>query len=283
MSYLSDIKRRLASVKQTRQITGAMETVSVSKMRKAAELVAKSKEYTRRLEQVIYELAKTDMSLQNDARDGETIVVVLSSDKGLCGAFDHDIFKFADEKINDDDTVFPIGAVAAEHYKNRAKVDMRFSGCYKPDENTANAVAKQLQDIYERGAKSVSVVFARHDGGAQKLLFKRLLPLDVQSGTEAKSERNKCAIDCFEPSVDEVKKVLIPLYMSGEIYGALIHHSACEHSARRAAMSSATESADEITASLSAEYNRARQAMVTQQIAEIIGSTEALGNDEKRI
>lgn len=283
MSSLSDIKRRLASVKQTRQITGAMETVSVSKMRKTADLLEKSREYMNRLELVIRDLAKFDTSRESGAHNGADVVLVLSSDKGLCGSFDHDIFKFAAERIKDDDTVYPIGSVAAEHYKHRKNTDMRFSEDCKPDDATANVIAEYLLDIYAGGAKSVSIVFSKLIGSSPKPTFKTLLPIDAHSGAENEGERSENIIDCFEPSADEIKEVLVPLYMAGEIYGALINHSLCEHSARRAAMSAAVESADELIASLSAEYNRARQAAVTEQIVEIIGSTEALGNNEKRV
>lgn len=283
MSSLSDIKRRLASVKQTRQITGAMETVSVSKMRKTVEQLEKSKEYMSLLELVIRDLATMESFPKSGKHDGAAVVLVLSSDKGLCGSFDHDILKFADERINDGDTVYPIGSVAAEHYKHRNNIDMRFSEAYKPNDATANDIAQHLLGIYASGAKSISVVFSKLVGSMLIPTFKTLLPLDVQSDAEIEIERRKNEIDCFEPSADEIKDMLVPLYMAGEIYGALVNHSACEHSARRAAMSAATESADELIASLSAEYNRARQAAVTEQIVEIIGSTEALGNDEKRV
>lgn len=283
MSSLSDIKRRLASVKQTRQITGAMETVSVSKMRKIAEQLAKSREYMSQLELVIRDLAKSDSQPKSDKHNGADIVLVLSSDKGLCGSFDHDIFKFADERITDGDIVFPLGSVAVEHYKNRKNIDLRFSEAYKPDDATANAIVEYLLGIYSDGAKSVSIVFSKLIGSMPIPTFKTLLPLDVSSDANTEIERSEKIIDCFEPSANEVRDILVPLYMAGEIYGALVNHSACEHSARRAAMSAATESADELISSLSAEYNRARQAAVTEQIVEIIGSTEALGNDEKRV
>lgn len=283
MSSLSDIKRRLASVKQTRQITGAMETVSVSKMRKTVEQLAKSTEYMSLLELVISDLVNSGSAPQKGKHNGADVVVVLSSDKGLCGSFDHDIFKFADERIKDGDIIYPIGAVAAEHYKNRKNIDLRFGDSGHADDDTASVIAGHLLGIYRGGAKSVSVVFSRLVGNAAKPTFKTLLPLDVYSGARTESSRCEKHIDCFEPSADEVKSMIVPLYMAGEIYGALVNHSACEHSARRAAMSAATESADELIASLSAEYNRARQAAVTEQIVEIIGSTEALGNDEKRV
>lgn len=283
MSSLSDIKRRLASVKQTRQITGAMETVSVAKMRKAAEKLDGSRAYINILCDM-FAAVIPGIEFDEQARDktGRDILVVLSSDKGMCGSFDQDILRLAESVVTENTTIIPIGAVASELFRDRKNVDLSFADKYSAETDNANNIASKLSELYDGGAKSISIVYSKmvaRTGYAPAV--KRILPPEIAVSAEKSSLR---PVLC-EPSPKEVYETLLPLYVSGIVYGALVETVASEHCARRAAMSAATESADAIISALSVEYNRARQAKVTEQIVEIIGSTEALkGNgNEKRI
>ncbi|MCH5165153.1 MAG: ATP synthase F1 subunit gamma [Clostridiales bacterium] len=270
MSNLSDIKRRITSVKQTRQITGAMETVSVAKMRKAVEQAEQSRAYVNMLTDVM-----SAFDAVNKSVGGKSIVIVLSSDRGLCGAFDHDIFKLADTIIGGDTVVMAVGKSACDYYGKNNNADLRFADSYTPEYGTAENIASALMKEIDCGASEISIVYSELlSRSAYKQTVKKLIPVEKAANTSESQKPTQ--IDCFEPSADEVLKVLLPMYLSGEIYGALCENVAAENCARRAAMSSATESADEIIGRLSVEYNRERQSAVTEQIVEIIGSTEAL-------
>lgn len=277
MSNLSDIKRRIASVKQTRQITGAMETVSVAKMRKAIDKLEFNRVYFKTLCDIMRSVEQSATDDGDDCRaksgNGKNMLIVFSSDRGLCGGFDHDIFRFAEKLCDEHTVIVPIGQTAGGYYKTRANADMRLVDFYKPEYSVAERIAEQLIEMYENGAQSVTLVYSellsRSTYGPTAL---QLLPVI----TETDKSNRACSIDLFEPSKSDIKKIITPMYVAGAVYGALLNNVAAEHCARHAAMSAATESADEVISRLSVEYNRARQSAVTEQIVEIIGSTAAL-------
>ncbi len=281
MSNLSDIRRRLTSVRQTRQITGAMETVSVAKMRKATERFEKCRAYTELLGRIM-SLAATGEQARSSRyftrpKSGKRSVVVLSTDKGLCGGFDHDIFRFADSVCDDDTIVMPIGQSACEHYKDRAAVDLSFGNAYNAEHDTAQKISDKLLSLFGDASNEISVIYsAMYSHTAWKPVRRIILPIEKP---ETNGNVEATRITLFEPSERDIIERLVPMYVSAVVYAALAGNAAAEHSARRAAMSAATESADELIAKLSVEYNRARQSSVTEQIIEIIGSTAAL-NDQ---
>ncbi len=125
MNSLSDIKRRLVSVKQTRQITGAMETVSISKMRKATERYETSREYVNAVRATM-RCAAGCVPPPEKPRSARKAVFVVAADKGLCGAFNHDVLRLADGVIDADTVIIPIGKIAAEYFRKRENVDDRF-------------------------------------------------------------------------------------------------------------------------------------------------------------
>lgn len=284
-SSLSDIKRRLASVRQTRQITGAMETVSVAKMRKATEKLDKNRTYSAMLNRVMLEIAASGVEVNemfSSPKSGKKLVVVLSSDRGLCGGFDHDIFKCADGLIDDDTAIIPIGRIACDYYRSRESCDLRFASSNITEYENAREIADKLIDMYGNGIREITIVYSDLIGHATvQPKAQRLLPLDKPNKQDVEEQKTS-NLDSFEPSVQEVLNTLRPLYVAGAVYGAIIANNAAEHYARRTMMSAATKSADEIISKLTVEYNRSRQAVITEQIVEISGSTEALKKNEKR-
>lgn len=280
MSNLSDIKRRLVSVKQTRQITGAMETVSIAKMRKSGERSAANKPYADLLRGLVADLARASeaasLPIFLSHGKGKKILLVVSSDKGLCGGFNHEILKTAQSAANEDTVIMPIGMTGGEHFKNKPETDMRFAMSYVPDYVTADKVGRALLTEYSNGAREIAVVYSRSNGQLSTAVAKTILPVDISAVA------SKAATPCLEPSPQAVCDILLPLYTVGIIYEAFLSNSAAEHGARRAAMSAATESADKLIAALSMEYNRARQSAVTEQMTEIIGATTALTDKRSR-
>ncbi|MCI9404031.1 MAG: ATP synthase F1 subunit gamma [Clostridia bacterium] len=281
MNNQADIKRRLASVRQTRQITGAMEMISVSKMRKSLERFDENHIYFDTLDKVVADIFDTDdpdlAEFVRPPKCGGKAVVVLASDKGLCGGFNHDVIKTADGIVTDDTTVIPIGQIPFEHYAAKKRggaefaLDDGFVGASAPDYGNAKRVADSVLSRYGKEFGSVSLVYTRLVSHAVwQPVIKRLLPVDAEM--HRRGEKRSSARAEFEPSACEVFERLLPMYLGGTVYGALVHSAASEHSARRAAMSASAKNADEMIAELSMEYNRARQSAVTEQITEIISS-----------
>lgn len=276
----AEIKRRLSSVRQTRQITGAMETISVSKMRKAFERFDVNNSYFTMLSAIAKAVAGSSQSDYFKKPDiDKKMVIVLASDKGLCGAFNHDVFKFADSVIDSDTVVMPVGSMAYEHYRASCEIDDGFIGmAYEPDYKQSQKIAAAITEGFGKKYGQIAIVYthlASHAVWAPKLL--NLLPIerDKMGGGFFETDSDQTFSE-FEPNAKEVMKTLIPMYLGGLIYGALVHSSAAEHSARRAAMSASTKNADAMILELSMEYNRERQGQVTEQITEIIGSRQAI-------
>lgn len=279
MSNLSDIKRRLSTVKQTRQITRAMQTVSVAKMRKAEEVNQRSAAYLALITDIMRNINGRDCGLVPPS-DGKDVLLVLSSDKGLCGGFDNGNFSVAQKAIDDNTLIMPIGQTAVNYFKSAKNVDFRFGQSVATGNSGAKEISDYLIKQYGNGVKSISIAYSVVDKQLVNPTVERLLPVEniVNDGNAAET--------LFEPSPRQVLQALLPLYLSGKIYGAITANFEAEQSARHQAMTAATDSADTLILQLSGEYNRERQAAVTGQIVEIVGATAALsrkgGSGEKR-
>lgn len=280
MSNLSDIKRRLSTVKQTRQITRAMQTVSVAKMRKAEEINERSAAYLTLITDIMRNVNAQDCGFVVPTV-GVDVLLVLSSDKGLCGGFDNGNFSVAEKYIDGNTLIMPIGQTAVNYFKNAKNIDLRFGQLTTVGSSEANEISDYLINRYGNGVKSISIAYSVVDKSIVCPKVERLLPIEniENNGTAAET--------LFEPSPRQVLEALLPLYLSGKIYGVTSANFAAEQSARHQAMSAATESADALILQLSGEYNRERQAAVTGQIVEIVGATAALsskgGSGEKRV
>lgn len=279
MKSLTEIKRRIASVRQTRQITGAMETVSIAKMRKALDRYEHNNAYFESIKSVMKQIAACDDGSMAEyigkPQQGKPMFIIIASDKGLCGGFNHDVFRLADSLITSDSIIIPIGQTALNHYGKHKNVDTRFTAeGYVPDYSHAKTVTDSILNHYGKDVNTVTLIYTKlmshASWNAQSIT---LLPVEADEAGAGNGlfEESNVTIE-FEPSPKAVLKRLLPLYLSGIVYGAIVHSAAAEHSARRAAMSASTKNADEMIAALSLELNRTRQGAVTEQITEIIGS-----------
>ncbi|MCH5162535.1 MAG: ATP synthase F1 subunit gamma [Clostridiales bacterium] len=284
MRSLADIKRRLASVQKTRRITGAMETISTAKMKKALERFESNSAYFDILFGAIRAIANSGdvdvKELIKPPQEGKKLVIVVASDKGLCGSFNHDVFALSDTIIDDETVVMPIGRLAYEHFSRRGDaIDDRFiDEVCAPDYGRAKKFADVVLDEYGKSIKSVRLVYTRL---VSRTLWTpkvvELLPLtNDEIGDENSDKVNLSGVE-FEPSQASVFKRLFPLYVSGMIYGAFISSATAEHGARQAAMSASSQNADEMIENLSIEYNSARQSAVTEQIIDVVASARAIG------
>lgn len=283
MKNLADIKARIKSVSETRKITGAMETISVAKMRKAMTRFENNRAYFAALRSVIADIAAhtryvSNKYLKNDFRSGNTLFVVVASDKGLAGGFNHNILNLAYEKIRaaEKATVACVGLVASEFFRAKGiPVDIEFTfGSFDPAIGDAREITRTVLNLYDaRAADEAYIVYTRLINSASMAPESlKLLPLPAD---EFEGETDEYSEIEYEPSPEEVFESLIPQYITGTVYGALIQSSASEHCSRRTAMNNATKNAGDILDELNTDYHRSRQESVTNEISEIV--TAAMG------
>ena len=276
-----EIKNRIRSMENTRQITKAMEMVASSKLRRAQAQVLRSRPYFETLYSTIQTIARSDRSFSSPyltEREGsKTLYLVIAGDRGLAGGYNSSILKLAlSEMAGTEAAVLPIGKKAVDFF--RSKDIPVFTQSY------AEAAAMGVGDCFSL-ARQLSQAFleGRFDRihiaytGFSSMLSQiptalRLLPLERRGDTEADASRRP-GDPIYEGSSEEVFAAIVPEYLGGVIYGCLCESRASEQAARRSAMDSATQNADEMIASLSLQFNRARQAAITQEITEIVAGS----------
>lgn len=282
MPGTKEIKNRIKSVQSTRQITKAMEIVSTTKFRKFSRLVQESKPYEESLRKILANISSNIKDEKNELFDGREkvnsiAVIVMTSDRGLCGSFNSFVIKELEKIIkNNSDkkiTVIPIGRKVKDYVSKRNYNSEK--SYMKISEDEISEISLELSnDITKKYKESVYdevyVIYnkfysaLRHD-----LLVEKIIPI---TRTE---EENK--IDyIYEPSKEYILSIILPRYINLQIYQAILNNIASEHSARKNAMTNATENADEMLQLLNLKYNRNRQTVITQEITEIVGGASAL-------
>lgn len=291
---IKDVKRRIKSVENTRQITKAMELVATSKLRGAKERAVASQPYFNTLYETMCEIQQ-DRGFKSIYTKKEflktVLVVVLAGDRGLAGGFNHNVLKLAEEKIKSlvengrTVKVFPIGKKAVEHFEKR-RYEIYNSEYLISDNISMNNVIK-LSDKVISGFRNgiydkVELVYTTFVSTlVQNALSVTVLPIesnDLKDKVQTDSDKSKKnTLTLYEPSAEEVFDGLIPKYISGLLFCSIIDSYAAEQAARRTAMESASDNASEMIDSLSLLYNRARQAQITQELNEIVSGQ--MGNN----
>ena len=221
-------------------------------------------------------LLKTDF-LINESTEG---YLVITADKGLASSYNHNVIKVAEKRIENDETnlLFVVGEVGRRYFQKRnKKIDELFRyTAQNPNVNRARAIAVKLLEYFaEKKVDEIYVVYTEMgEHNTQSVKIDRILPLELPKSDESEHIHN---VE-FYPSVDSVVERLVPIYLSGFVYGALVEAFCAENNARMMAMSSATDAANEMIKSLNMDYNRARQAAITQEITEIVSGANALKN-----
>lgn len=306
MANLRDIKNRIKSVKSTGKITQAMKMVAAAKVKKAENAAKESRPYSKFLIKVFAELVKSNGNMQFDEDKFETAlenypallqkretknigILVLTSDKGLAGAYNTNIIKETLQTVQTYKEqgigvklfvvglkgiaslkkIFPAGG-DVEIVKNYAKIPPLV------EVQVAKMMAEDLAKAYvDKQIDEIEVITTEFKSMLSYKVGKfQLLPLEIPNEEEAEHEINPEMI--FEPSVEEVLKRLVPLYLSNTVYTALKEASASELAARMNAMSNATQNAEEMAKSLSIMYNKARQYSITQEILEVVSGANAI-------
>ncbi len=270
-----EIKNRIRSMESTKQITKAMEMVAASKLRRAQAQVQSSRPYFEILLSTISDIVDSTQDLSSTYLTARTVkrsaYVVIAGDRGLAGGYNSNVLKLAYEHMEGKNAVvLPMGKKAVDFFKARQTPllmenyreaeDLGVSDCF--------TAAKQLCKAYRGGeVDEVFVVYTNFVSVlSQTPEVLKLLPLEhtPQEGKKTQSDI------LYEPDSVEALERIVPEYLGGALYGALCESRAAEQAARRTAMDSATQNADEMIADLSLKFNRARQAAITQEITEIV-------------
>ncbi|SHH82229.1 ATP synthase F1 subcomplex gamma subunit [Caloranaerobacter azorensis DSM 13643] len=280
---MRDIKRRIRSVSSTKQITKAMELVSSAKLRRAREKLEKTRPYYNTIVRSIRDILTSTSGIRHPFLEKREVkkaaYIVITADRGLCGGYNNNVIKLTEENIKNKDNavIIAVGQKARDFFKKRGYnlADEFVHISENPNYSHAREIGDIVINLYKmREIDEVNIVYTQFESTiSQVTKIMKLLPAE---NVVEKGDRKKTTLVEYEPSPEEVLDYLIPKYIHSVIYGAMIEASASEQAARRNAMESATDNAQEMIENLKLSYNRARQASITQEIAEIVGGAEAL-------
>ena len=277
------VKLRIKSVENTMQITKAMELVASSKLRRAKERSDNCRPYFEELYDTLKTIAagNTDFSsIYAKSTEAEKVCyVVIAGDRGLAGGYNNNLFKcFEAEAKGKDYTVLPIGKKAVEYFKRKKAnvLSEEFAEIAPITVGDCFEVARLICDEFKTGEYStVGLVYTEFVSMlSQEPHFVPVLPLsELTDEDDREAVRN---LILYEPESEEVFDAIVPEYLAGVVFGAVCDSVASEQAARRTAMESATSNAEEMIGTLNLQYNRARQASITQEITEIVGGAEGI-------
>ncbi len=294
---LKEVKTRIASVKSTQQITKAMKLVAASKLKKATDAIVQMRPYADKLGDMLGNIVSAtegeiNLELANERPEiNNVLIVVITSDKGLCGAFNTNVIKQAAAGVKAYDkqrqagklSIMPFGKKGMDFFKKYENVNLitDYVDIFKglSFENAAESVERILEDYTAGTFDVVKVAYAEfRNPVVQNFQLRDFLPIarmeQPVSDTAAASKSKADYI--FEPSKDVLLRELAPKILKTQFYSYLLDSNASEHGARMTAMESATENANELLRSLKLTYNRARQAAITTEITEIVSGAAAL-------
>lgn len=294
MANLKEVKSRIQSVSSTQQITSAMKMVAAAKLRRAQDKILQMRPYSEKLTSILQNVsANLAGSVENkyaeEREASKVLLVVISSDRGLCGAFNNNVFKetvklinskYSYEKKTGGVYILPIGKKSFEYFKKRGyQVISDYAGIFG-DLNFDNAreAAEFAMNGFAGGEfDKVDLIYNEFKNVATQILrTEQFLPV-VQSDDEIEAAGTEYI---YEPSVEYVVQDLIPKSLKIQFYKAILESNASEHGARMTAMDQATDNAGEMLKELKLMYNRTRQAAITKEILEIVGGAEALAAEQ---
>lgn len=293
MPSLKDVRTRINSVNSTKQITNAMKMVAASKLRKSQNAVNSMRPYAAKLNEILQNL---NTSLDEDSKGiygqerdlKRVLLVAITSNRGLCGAFNSNVIKATQKLLNTDYAdlntagnidVMTVGKKATDHF---SKKDFQYVGNHDDlfNDLSFENIFPLAEDLMKRFASKeydrVVLIYNHFKNAAtQVVTTEQLLP--VTSGDNVDESKSKVDY-LFEPSKEEIVEELIPTILKVQFYKAMLDSFAAEHGARMLAMTQATDNATEMIKDLKLQYNKARQAAITGEILEIVGGAEALKN-----
>jgi len=287
MASLKVIRRRIVSFKTTQKTTQAMKLVSAANLRRAQEALVNARPFSESLARIADSLLASERGMVAAPADAKPValLVVIASDRGLCGAFNINVARKAEEAVRNlksagiQPEIFAIGRKLIEHFKRthqpmiaeRTGVVPRIAGL-----SLSQEIAKLILSRFRAGEISEAGVVYSHFKSAlsQQPVYEKILPV---SDTEKSAAQHQNTIEyLIEPSRKELVATVLQSYVETKIFFALLENAASEHGARMSAMEAATNNAKEIIESLTLDMNRARQATITRELMDIVGGAEAL-------
>ena len=278
MAGMKEIKARIKSVESTMQITKAMELVATSKLRRAKENVERTRPFYQTLGSAIDNILAASCDFESEwflpREIKKTLFVVIAGDRGLAGGYNSNVFRVAEELSKGIQSVWlPIGKKSLEYAKHRGHEVFSDSFEYAAEQGVGNmlSLGQIIADGYkDREYDRVVMIFTEFVSMmTQRVVYEELFPLARGCAKNGDNMETDC-----EP--EEMLDKIVPSYIGGILYSALCESLASESGARRAAMNSANKNAEEMIGTLMLKYNRARQAVITQEITEIVSGAEAL-------
>ena len=287
---LKEVRNRIQSVQSTQQITKAMKMVSAAKLRRAQEAIVQMRPYAQKLQEMLGNIVGNaegdiNLALAKERPVEKVLIIVITSDRGLCGGYNSNLIKlakldikekYADQFAKGNVTILPLGKRGYEHFlKNKYKVIDRFWDIFSDltFEHVVEA-AKYAMDAFSKGeVDAVDLVYSEFKNAAtQKFIAEQFLPVKKS----APQKGNTKADFIFEPGKEVLLQELMPKILNTQLYKAILDANASEHGARMTAMDKATDNAQELLKTLKISYNRARQAAITTELTEIVSGAAAL-------
>ncbi|NGP44737.1 F0F1 ATP synthase subunit gamma [Bacillaceae bacterium SIJ1] len=287
MANLKDIKTRIDSTKKIKQITNAMHMVSASKLNRAERNAKAFHPYMNKIQEVVASIAGGNNDVSHPMLEHREVkrtgYLLITSDRGLVGAYNSTVLRHVYRTIqerhssSDEYALFVIGRVGVDFFRSR-NIPVQEQALHMPDHPTfadIKQISQTIVDYFTDGKIDALYMYYQHfvNTITQKLTETKVLPL-----TDLMNDSSQQAASSYEyePSEAEILEVLLPQYAESLMFGALLDGKASEHASSMTAMQSATDNADEIIDGLTLDYNRARQAAITQEITEIVGGAAAL-------
>jgi F-type H+-transporting ATPase subunit gamma len=294
MPNLKEVRIRIASVKSTQQITSAMKMVAASKLRRAQNAILKMRPYAAKLKDILQNLSASldsgDVSVFSQQRNPDKVlIVVINSNRGLCGAFNSNVLRAAVQRIQNvyssqfssgNVSVLTIGRKATEFFSKRGYtvVSSHDSVFDNLTYENVSAIATSAMDAFaNKKYDRVEIIYNQFKNAVvQQVTIEQLLPVETPVETAVVAKSNIDYI--FLPEKEEIVAELIPKSLKIQFYKAVLDSYASEHGARMTAMHQATDNAGDLIKELNLAYNKARQAAITKEILEIVSGAEALKN-----
>ena len=296
MPSLKALRKRITTVRSTQQITKAMKMVAAAKLRRAQESAERARPYATKLTELFTAVAA---GIEPEAHpllarreERRVDLLVLSSDRGLCGGYNANVIRAAERALRAEVaqgreySLVLVGRKAVSYFRYRHyRIDAAFEGMSdQPTYENARQVAQAVLTPFENGeVDQVQLVYTQFlSVGTQRVLVRRLMPLDT--GALADTREGEATADYeYEPEPGEILARLLPRYVEARIYAAMLDAAASEHAARQRAMKAATDNAEDLIVRLTRAMNRARQDSITTEIMEIVGGAEALRKGKKPV
>ena len=293
MPNLKELKNRISSVKSTRKITSAMKMVAASKLRRAQELAESSRVYADSLSFILSSLAgntknSSDLPEILTGRENSKIslLIINSSDRGLCGGFNSNLFRNAKNWISEQQEkgksvkIITVGKKASSFYKKTdLNVIANFDDLNSNDKQlqVSEEIKNKIMELFENNEiDEVSILFNKFISViTQEPTYQSLIPLSNEEADEEVTDNSNAVFE-FEPDKNELLEYLVPRNFLTQIYRSVLESSASEHAARMTSMDNATRNAGDMIDGLTLTYNRTRQAFITKELIEIISGAEAV-------